>query len=46
MDSEDDISKYFSDESDKEIEDQVPNLEPFINFSEDDINQLKIKEGI
>ena len=43
--SDEDISKYFS-EDDEEIDEQVPNLERFTCFSEDDIEQLEIQEGM
>ncbi|CAB5383570.1 unnamed protein product [Rhizophagus irregularis] len=44
--SEEDLSRYFSDENvEKAANNQLSNLERFTNISEDDINQLEIKEG-
>ncbi|CAG8559909.1 uncharacterized protein OCT59_028961 [Rhizophagus irregularis] len=45
--SEEHLSRYFSDENVEEAaNNQLSNLERFTNISEDDINQLEIKEGI
>ncbi|CAB5301355.1 unnamed protein product [Rhizophagus irregularis] len=44
--SEEDLSRYFSDENVEEAaNNQLLNLKRFTNISEDDINQLEIKEG-
>ncbi|CAB4480295.1 unnamed protein product [Rhizophagus irregularis] len=44
--NEEDLSRYFSDKNVEEAaNNQLSNLERFTNISEDDINQLEIKEG-
>jgi hypothetical protein len=47
-DSDEDISRYFSDDNDVEevANNQISNLERFTDISEENINQLEIKEGI
>jgi hypothetical protein len=47
-DSDEDISRYFIDDNDIEevANNQISNLERFTDISEENINQLEIKEGI
>ncbi|GES96946.1 hypothetical protein GLOIN_2v1787563 [Rhizophagus clarus] len=46
--SDEDISRYFSDDDNdvKETNNQISNLKRFTNISEEDINQLEIKENV